>query len=86
MVHKKDSLEQMEYNQIREFYISVPLDGSITKITKVTGNVQNDVLGVNIWFLDSENAAYQNLISKQPFNAKDNLRIEFNYDVPVEGI
>ena len=69
----------------REFYISVPLDGSITKITKVTGNVQNDVLGVNIWFLDSENAAYQNLISKQPFNAKDNLRIEFNYDVPVEG-
>ena len=56
-----------------DFYISVPLNENTTKITKISGNLQREVKAVNIWFLESNYAAYQNLIVREPYTTTENI-------------
>ena len=68
-----------------DFYISVPLDGTITKITKITGNMQIKLKGVNIWFLEATNGYMQNMLIREPYETTDNVEINFDYDIPTTG-
>ena len=68
-----------------DFYISVPLDGTITKVTKITGNMQIKLKGVNIWFLEATNGYLQNMLIREPYETTDNVEINFDYDIPTTG-
>ena len=48
-----------------DFYISVPLDGSTTKITKISGKFKRSVKCVDISFLESHYGPYQNLLHRE---------------------
>ena len=61
-----------------DFYISVPLNENTTKITKISGNLQREVKAVNIWFLESNYAAYQNLIVREPYTTTENIPFTFD--------
>lgn len=65
----------------RDFYISVPADTGITRITKITANAKLDVKGVNIWFLEAKNGYMQNLIIREPYTATDEISIPFDYNI-----
>ena len=68
-----------------DFYISVPLDGNITKITKITGNAQIEVKGVNIWFLENNEYYLQNMLVREPYTTTQNIEINFDYDITTIG-
>ena len=73
-----------EANQIKsgsDFYISVPSDSGVTKITKITANARVDVKGVNIWFLEAQNGYLQNLIIREPYNASQDISTTFDYNI-----
>lgn len=68
-----------------DFYISVPLNESTTKITKISGNLQREVKAVNIWFLESNYAAYQNLIVREPYTTTENIPFTFDENISTLG-
>ena len=69
----------------RDFYISIPADGSVSQITRIDGNMQIDVKGVNIWFLEATSGYLQNLLIREPYTAQQNIWLDFDYDIPVYG-
>ena len=69
----------------RDFYISIPADGSVSKITKIDGNMQIDVKGVNIWFLEATQGYLQNMLIREPYDAQQNISLDFEYDIPILG-
>ena len=64
-----------------DFYISIPIESEVTKITKITGNIQMEVKGVNIWFLENNNYYLQNMLVREPFTEMKNIEINFDYDI-----
>ena len=75
-------------NQIksgRDFYISIPADGNVTRITQISATVSIDVKGVKIWFLEANNGYMQNLIIREPYTGKDEITTPFDYDIPIQG-
>ncbi len=68
-----------------DFYISIPIDGKVTKITKITGNMQQEIKGVNIWFLEATNGYIQNMLIREPYTTTQNIEISFDYDIPTTG-
>ena len=69
----------------KDFYISIPLDGKVSKITKITGNMRMNVKGVNIWFLENENSYNQNMIKVEPYETTQDIELSFDYDIPLLG-
>lgn len=67
------------------FYISVPINSGVTKITKVTGKMIVDVKAVNIWFLKSDIGFLQNLIIREPDSDFEPIDSPFDYDIPCLG-
>ena len=47
-----------------DFYISVPMDSGVNKITKVTGQASVNVKAANIWFLEATSGYKQNFPEK----------------------
>ena len=75
-------------NQIqsgKDFYISMPMNTNITKITKITGNTKATVKGVNIWFLKAASSYKQNLIIREPYEAPLDITTSFDYDISTQG-
>ena len=68
-----------------DFYISIPIDGKVTKITKITGNMQMEVKGVNIWFLEAKSGYLQNMLIREPYTTNQNIELSFDYDIPLLG-
>ena len=68
-----------------DFYISIPIDGNVTNISKITGNMQMEVKGVNIWFLEATEGYLQNMIVREPYTTTENIEINFDYDIPTTG-
>lgn len=68
-----------------DFYIGIPLNTNISSITKIEGTIKYDVKAVNIWFLESQWAAYQNLIIREPYTDTDKVTTEFDYDISIKG-
>lgn len=69
----------------RDFYISIPATSGVTKITKIDGNMQINVLGVNIWFLEATQGYLQNMLIREPYNANQNIGLSFDYNIDVLG-
>lgn len=70
----------------KDFYISIPVNSGVTKITKVTGKMNVEVKAVNIWFLDSTPTGnYQNLIKVEPSTTTETVDLSFDYDIPMLG-
>ena len=67
------------------FYISVPVNSGVTKITKVTGKMDVEVKAVNIWFLESTTSYKQNLIIREPYNDTETVEVPLDYIIPVLG-
>ena len=69
----------------RDFYISIPADGNVTRITQISATASIDVKGVKIWFLEAKNGYMQNLIIRDPYTGEDEITTEFDYDIPIQG-
>lgn len=69
----------------KEFYLSVPMDLNLTKITRITGQASATVKGVNIWFLESTEGYKQNLIVREPYEVPVDLTTPFDYDITTQG-
>ena len=69
----------------RDFYVSVPMDAGVTKITKIDGNMQINVKGVNIWFLEATQGYLQNMLIREPYDANQNIGLSFDYNIDVLG-
>ena len=70
-----------EIKSDKNFYISVPADKGVTKITKITANAKSDVKGAKIWFLEATNGYMQNLIIREPYTATEEISVPFDYDI-----
>lgn len=68
-----------------DFYISIPMDTNISKITTITGYASAPVKGVNIWFLESKEGYKQNLIIREPYDTTVDIETTFDYDIPIRG-
>ena len=68
-----------------DFYISIPIDGKVTKISKITGNVQMEIKCVNIWFLENTEYYLQNMLIREPYTITKNIPIDFDYDLDLTG-
>ena len=68
-----------------DFYVSVPLEAGVTKITKITGTSKVDVKGVKIWFLEANTGYYQNLIIREPRGTSQNIDASFEYNISILG-
>ena len=69
----------------KNFYISIPLDGKVSKITKIDGNIRMNVKSVNIWFLENVNSYNQNMIKIDPYETTDNIEISLDYNIALLG-
>lgn len=69
----------------RDFYISVPMNTNLTKITRITGQVSATVKGANVWFLQSKVGYKQNLIIREPYEAPINITTPFDYNITTQG-
>lgn len=69
----------------KDFYISIPVDSSITKITKIKAKAEIPADGAKIWFLESSEYYLQNLIIREPHSATDVVEDELTYDIPMLG-
>ena len=69
----------------KDFYITVPMNTDITKITRVTGHASATEKGVNIWFLQATTGEKQNLIIREPYEAPVEIDTPFDYDISTQG-
>ena len=68
-----------------DFYISIPVDSGVSKITKITGKMSVDVKAVNIWFLESTTKDKQNLIIREPYSTTQSIDLSFDYNIQCLG-
>ncbi len=69
----------------KDFYISIPLDSNVTRITRISGTMKMDVKGVNVWFLEARTGYFQNLLIREPYGAQANIPFNFDYNISVLG-
>ena len=70
----------------KDFYVLVPTNTGVTRITGLTAKGSVDVKGVTIWFLEPQNGyKYQNLIARQPYTTPYEYEQSFDYDIPLLG-
>lgn len=67
----------------KEFYISVPVDQEIKNLEGIIRI--NSVKSVDIWFLNSTNYKYQNLVRIKPSEESETIKTDFDYDIPTKG-
>ena len=68
-----------------DFYISIPIDGKVTSITKISGNIKMNVKAVNLWFLENINYSNQNMMKIEPYETTQDIELSFDYDIPLLG-
>ena len=76
------------FNEIKpnkEFYISLPVDSGVNKITKLTGKINIDEKTANIFFLESKTGYKQNLLIVEPGETLEPIDISFDYNIPLLG-
>lgn len=71
-----------------DFYISIPIDGATTKISKISGKFQREVKCAKVSFLEVQNSAaatFQNLIHREPYTKTEEIEFTLNEDIPITG-
>lgn len=74
-----------EVKSNKEFYISLPVDSGVNRITKLTGKINLDEKTANIFFLESKSGYKQNLLIVEPGETKEPIDVSFDYDIPLLG-
>ena len=74
-----------EITSDKEFYISLPIESGVNKITKLTGKINIDEKTANIFFLESKAGYKQNLLIVEPGETKEPIDISFDYNIPLLG-
>lgn len=74
-----------EIKSDKEFYISLPADSGVSKITKLTGKISIDEKTSNIFFLESKAGYKQNLLIVEPGETKEPIDVSFDYNIPLLG-
>lgn len=70
----------------KNFYVLIPIDKSVSKITRISGSCNYDVKSVKIWFLESiSGASYQNLMAREPYTSSEKIHEDFEYDISLLG-
>ena len=67
------------------FYISIPADKGVTKITKLTGKESIDNITANIWFLEANAGYKQNLLLCSTDKGTENINMSFDYNIVLQG-
>ncbi len=70
----------------KDFYISIPINSGISKITTITAKGSVSVKGVTISFLESQSGYnYQNMIYREPYDAPYEYDTPFEYNLDILG-
>ncbi len=69
----------------KDFYVSLPANTDITKITTITAEASMNVKAVNLWFLESKVGYKQNLIIREPSEEPLDISTPFRYDIKIRG-
>ena len=69
----------------KEFYISIPADKGVSKITKLTGKENIDKITANIWFLESTAGYKQNLLICDTDTKQQQIEMSFDYNIVLQG-
>ena len=81
-----NSIKVSDIKSGKDFYISIPMNKGVNRITKITAKGSVNVKGVTIWFLESQSGYnYQNLIARQPHEEPYPFEVPFDYDIPLLG-
>ena len=82
------TVENISVSQIqsgKDFYISVPISSGISRITNIMASGETEVKGVEIYFLQSTESSYQNLILREPYKTPYPYNTNFEYNIDLLG-
>ena len=69
-----------------DFYVLIPANQGITKITKISGKSDVKIKKATVWFLESVTGGnVQNLIIREPDEGTQEIEGDFNYNIPLQG-
>ena len=75
-----------DINSDKNFYLLIPLNKGVTKITEISAKGSVELKGATIYFLKSRSGnAYQNLISARPNPDDYEYNNTFDYDIELLG-
>lgn len=75
--------EANEIQSGKDFYVSIPWNTNITKITSIAGEASMNVKAVDLWFLEARAGYKQNLIIREPSEGILDISSSFNYDITI---
>ena len=78
-------MEDIPSNGNKGFYIEIPADSGVTKITEIRTKVELDVTASTMYFMRSDDGDWQNLIYIENEPDTDDMEQNFGYDIPLIG-
>ena len=78
-------MKDIPSNGNKGFYIEIPVNSGVTRITKIKTKVELDVTASTMYFMRSDDGDWQNLIYIENEPDKDDTEIDFPYDIPLTG-
>ena len=78
-------IEVSEIETDKDFYVLIPANQGVTKITKISGKSDVKIKKATVWFLESEYGSQQNLIIREPNEGTQEIEGNFNYNIPLQG-
>lgn len=79
------AMEDIPSNGNKGFYIQIPADSGVTRITEIRTKVELDVTASTIYFLRSDDADWQNLIYIENEPDTDDMELNIPYDITLTG-
>ena len=68
-----------------DFYVLIPANQGVTKITKISAKSNVEVAKATVWFLKSTYGYQQNLIIREPSKGTQEIKCDFDYNIPLKG-
>ena len=78
-------IELNEIKSEKNFYVYIPNNGKVTKITKIEGKTAPTINKVNIWFFEHLTNAYQNIISVDYEKVPSEIALKLNLSIKLTG-
>ena len=69
----------------KDFYISIPANKGVSKITQISATQEIDTKAVNICFLEAADGSNQNLIMIETSKGKGEGNVDFDYNISILG-
>ena len=78
-------MEEIPSNGNKGFYIEIPANSGVTRITEIRTKVELDITASTMYFMRSDDGDWQNLIYIENEPDTDKTEINFPYDIPLTG-